>query len=70
MLKNQRVKNEVLKYVGKLINEENQNIGETKDQDDKNKGTQLDGVLRDILSWWENVKYQNSVDREKMWLNS
>ena len=25
--------------------------------EDKNKGIQLDGVLRDILSWWENVKF-------------
>ena len=31
---------------------------ETDDnQNKRDMGIQLDGVLRDILSWWENVKY-------------
>ena len=31
---------------------------EDEDQkEDKNKGSQLDGVLKDVLSWWENVIY-------------
>ena len=32
-------------------------------------GVQLDGIIRDMLSWWENVKYQNSVLDEN-WINS
>ena len=32
-----------------------------EDQDDnktkQDLGSQLDGVLRDLLSWWENVKF-------------
>ena len=32
-----------------------------EEKEDKNKGNQLDGVLRDVLSWWENVNYQNSL---------
>ena len=31
-----------------------------EEHEDKNKGNQLDGVLKDTLSWWDNVKYQNS----------
>ena len=43
---------------------------EDEAKDDKNKGSQLDGVLRDVLSWWENVIYQNSISEGEIWINS
>ena len=30
----------------------------------------MDGVLRDVISWWENVKYQNSINLDEQWINS
>ena len=43
---------------------------EDEAKEDKNKGSQLDGVLRDVLSWWENVIYQNSISKKEIWINS
>ena len=33
-------------------------------QSKRDIGAQLDGVIRDMLSWWENVKFQraNNLD--------
>ena len=50
----------------KKFNQEENEDNSTK----ADMGTQLDGVLRDILSWWENVKYQNSINLDQQWINS
>jgi hypothetical protein len=57
-------------YLKALENEINQDQKEVEEKESKNKGVQLDGSLRDVLSWWEMVKFQNSVQTEQIWINS
>ena len=54
------------------MNENQEKIEKEDDEkEDKNKGSQLDGVLRDVLTWWENVIYKNAVNKEnEIWINS
>ena len=41
-----------------ILLKDNQVVHKEDDsKEDKNKGNQLDGVLRDVLSWWENTIY-------------
>ena len=47
----------------KFNNKSKDETHELDEQEDKNKGNQLDGVLRDVLSWWENVVFQNTIGK-------
>ena len=53
-------KKNVKDQIEKLFKKEMTRIFNQESEDTQSKrdmGLQLDGVLRDVLSWWENVKY-------------
>lgn len=36
----------------------------------KNAGNQLDGVLRDCMTFWQYVKCKNALSNKEIWMNS
>ena len=60
----QNIQNLNKKEIANLVNKNQEKIEKEDDEkEDKNKGSQLDGVLRDVLTWWENVIYKNAVNK-------